>query len=284
MIDFIYFGGEPLGVPVLETLLQHNLRPRAVVTSEDRKSGRGRVLTPPPTKLFAAAEGIPVLQPTSLTEPTFLEAITGAELFVVVAFNKILPAEFIALPAHQTINLHPSLLPHYRGPSPIRTPILKNDRDGIGVSVMLLDEKMDHGPLLAQEVYPINPSHWPIDGLMLDKTLATKGGTLLAKTIPAWIMGEITPCPQNHDEATYTKKLTKDMGALSIDPYNLPKGDEAEQALLLIRGLSGWPGTFFFHNGKRFKINEAHLESGKLVIDSITPEGKKPTSFSQYFT
>ncbi len=284
-LRFAYFGGEPLGVPVLEALAAAGLTPSLVVTNPDRRAGRKLELTPPPTKAWAEAHGIPVFQP----EGKFIEGVsspltdTPFDLFVVVAYNKILPEWLLHLPKHQTINLHPSLLPAYRGASPIRTAILEDNRAAVGVTVMLLDAEMDHGPLLAQEPYLVSEEAWPIDGRELDTLLATKGGALLAQTIPQWISGTITPVEQNHAAATYCGRLTKTKGELALDPHNLPQGEAARQVLCTIRGLAGWPGTYFFDQGVRIKINEATLDpAGRLVLSSITPEGKRPQPLATY--
>ncbi|MEZ4200431.1 MAG: methionyl-tRNA formyltransferase [Candidatus Paceibacterota bacterium] len=282
---FVYFGGEPIGVPVLEELKACRLIPDLVVTSPDRPTGRKQVLTPPPVKVWAEAHDIPVFQLGGIPkEATDLGPLTETawDLFVVVAYNHILPQWLIDLPKHQTINLHPSLLPHYRGPSPIRTAILEDNRNSIGVSVMVLDSKMDHGPLLAQQAQPIADEYWPLDGTELDEALARTGGALLAHTIPAWVAGEITPIEQDHSKATYTKKFTRVDGELTIDPMALPRGEAARQALHTIHAFSGYPETFFIYNGKRIKILEADIVEDALNIKTVLPEGKTAMTFETW--
>lgn len=283
-IRFVYFGGEPLGAPVLEILIQHDLVPALVVCNPDRAVGRKHVLTAPPVKQLAAQHGIPVFQPSSYKERAALHSLTEDtfDLFVVVAYNFILPTWLIELPRHQTINLHPSLLPKYRGASPIRSAILNDDRH-TGATVMLLDEQMDHGPILAQAALTIPEAEWPIAGPTLDARLAEAGGQLLAATIPAWVAGTISPTEQDHEAATYCGRITKDMAELPLDPYQLPTGSEAYALYLKIQAYSGWPQTFFIHNGVRYKITQAHLTNGTLVIDSVIPEGKKETAFKNIF-
>jgi len=278
---FIYFGGEPIGVPVLKKLLDKNLKPEVVVCNPDKPSGRGKTITPPPLKTLALENGIKVWQPEKIDDK-FKDLLKASswDLFVVVAYNHILPEWLIGLPKHKTINLHPSLLPKLRGPSPIRTAILEDSPEEVGVSVILLDNKMDHGPLLATEKFIVNPNEWPIKGSELDNLLANSGGELLAKTIPQWISGKLKPSEQNHEDATYTHKITKDLGEIKIDPYNLPCAQEARQVLLKIKALDGWPGTYFFHNNKRIKITNAELAGDeKLVINRIIPEGKSEIDF-----
>jgi len=145
-LNFAYFGGEPLGVPVLETLKATGFVPNLIVASPDRPAGRKHELTPPPVKIWAEANNIPVFQPESLKERDALTPLTKEtfDLFVVVAYNKILPKWLLELPVHKTINLHPSLLPLYRGASPIRSAILEDNREAVGVSIMLMDKEMDH--------------------------------------------------------------------------------------------------------------------------------------------
>lgn len=148
---------------------------------------------------------------------------------------------------------------------------------------MLLDAELDHGPIITQEVVEISESEWPLDGQLLDQRLATAGGTLLAKTIPQWINGEISPREQNHEAATFCTKITKDMSQLNLDPHHLPCGKDAYNVLLKICAFSGWPETFFVHNGKRIKIKRAHVANNQLRIDRIVPEGKKEIDFTTYF-
>ncbi|USN87986.1 MAG: methionyl-tRNA formyltransferase [Candidatus Nomurabacteria bacterium] len=284
-LKITYFGGEPLSMPVLEELKKSGILPNLVICNPDRPSGRKKQLTPPPTKVWAEENGIEVFQPESYKDEDVKTKLASGnfDLFVVVAYNKILPKWLIDLPKFKTINVHPSLLPKLRGPSPIRSAIL-NDQRETGVSIIVLDEEMDHGPIIAQAKVTIPSEKWPISGTELDMTLGQIGGKLLAKTIPNWTSGNITPTDQDHSQATLCTKITKNMGELQLDPYNLPKGEGAYKALLKIRAFAGWPETFFIYNDKRFKIKEAVLtNSGQLVINKIVPEGKSETDFSAYF-
>jgi methionyl-tRNA formyltransferase len=239
-------------------------------------------VSPPPIKVWALEQGVRVFQPESLRDSGTHKILrdTNSELFVVIAYARIIPKEVLEIPKHGTINLHPSLLPKFRGPSPIRSAILADDRENIGVSVMLLDEEMDHGPLLAQKKMEIAEEYWPIRGEELDKGLARLGGAVLADVIPKWINGEVEPKEQDHDEATYTKKLTKEMGELDLS-------DDPHQNLLKIRAFDGWPGTYFFteKNGKRtrVKVTDAEFDhDGSLHILKVIPEGKKEIPYDQF--
>ena len=280
---FIFFGGEPLGVPALESLHSAGLTPTLIVCNPDRPRGRTHELAAPPVKIWALAHDIPVFQPEKI-DTAAIERLTAEpiDLFVVVAYNHILPKQLLEHPTHDTLNLHPSLLPLLRGASPIRTAILEDHPDAVGVSIIKLDAKMDHGPIVAQEVFMVDEPDWPIRGQELDRYLANVGGELLAETIPAWIAGAIEPQEQDHNAATYCSRLNRADGELEIDPHALPHGDSAWHALLKIRAFDGFPGTFFIYNGKRIKITDAELVDETLVITSVIPEGKTEQSFAQF--
>lgn len=285
-LKFVYFGGEPLGVPVLEELKTAGFLPSLVVASPDRPSGRGQKLTPPPVKVWAESNNIATFQPDTLKDKTGVKPLFQEkwDLFIVVAYNKILPEWLIELPKHKTLNVHPSLLPLLRGASPIRSAILKDMRDQIGVSVMVLDKKMDHGPTVTQEQFDISSTEWPIRGTKLDEVLAHMGGRLLAATLPGYLSGDIIPQEQEHEYATYCGQFEKSEGELTVDPYQLPTGDEAYQMLLKIYAFMGTPGTYFIHEGKRFKVADAELSpGGQLRITRIIPEGKPEMDFADRF-
>jgi methionyl-tRNA formyltransferase len=279
-----FFGGEPLGLPALQSLVRAGLTPELVLCNPDRPSGRGLELQAPRIKTWSLENNIEVFQPESFKDKTALARITDTDwdIFVVVAYNFMLPKWFLELPKHGTVNVHPSLLPKLRGMSPIRTAILENRPEEVGVSIMLMDEEMDHGPILAQA--PLTLNEWPLGGILLDDMLAQIGGELLALTIPKWVAGEITPKEQMHEEATYTKRFDKTNSEIIIDPNNLPTGDEALKILSKIRAYSGIGDTFFVDKGKRVKVKGATLENGTLIITRVIPEGKKEMDFSSYLS
>jgi methionyl-tRNA formyltransferase len=284
-MKFAFFGTPDIAVHALEALTQAGFVPSLIVTNPDRPTGRKQILTPPPAAVFAETHNIPLFQPESLKDKDAISPLTATDwdLFVVVAYGKIIPEWLLSIPKHQTINLHPSLLPKFRGASPIRSSILADERE-TGVTIILLDAEMDHGPILTQEIVTVDESEWPLDGQLLDERLARAGGALLAETIPEWIAGQIEPQEQDHDAATFCTKITKDMSELAIDPYHLPEGMAAYDILLKIKAFSGWPETFFIHENKRVKIKSACLENEKLHIDRIVPEGKSEMDFNAYFT
>lgn len=277
----VFFGTPHIAVGALEQLHVSGLTPYLVVTNPDRPQGRKMVLTSPPAKVWADNNHIPVLQPESLKNSDVIETLqqTNADLFVVVAYGNIIPEAILAIPKHGTLNLHPSLLSKLRGASPIRSAILENMRE-TGVTIMLLDEEMDHGPILAQREISIPEEKWPMRGQELDSLLAEAGAVLLAETVPKWLDGTIKPREQNHETATYCKKITKEMGEINLE-------DDPYQNLLKIRAFDGWPGTYFFmeRSGKkmRIKIVDAELaEDGTLKILRVIPEGKKEIAYTEF--
>jgi methionyl-tRNA formyltransferase len=281
-LKIAFFGGEPLGLPALKSLHNAGLTPKLVVCNPDRPRGRGLELTPPPIKVWAQEHNITVFQPDSYKDKTSLTEITDTQwdLFVVVAYNFILPKWFLELPKYGTINVHPSLLPKLRGMSPIRTAILEDRPDEVGVSIMLMDEEMDHGPLLAQVPYTAHT--WPSEGTTLDRDLAELGGKLLAETILQWVDGSLTPTEQNHEHATYTKRFLKTDSELHINPHNLPTGIEARDIFCKIQAFSGIGDTFFIYEGKRVKVKGAALVDDTLRLTRVIPEGKKEVDFTLY--
>jgi methionyl-tRNA formyltransferase len=276
-----FFGSPNIAVWVLEELAQANITPSLIITNPDTPQGRKLLMTPTPVAEWADARGIETYKPTSLrAEETMTTLETrGCELFIVAAYGKIIPERILDIPAYKTLNMHPSLLPKLRGASPIRSAILE-DMNPTGVTIMELTAGMDEGPILAQEEVQIATEDWPLRGTELDEFLAQKGGALLAEILPKWVRGELTPVEQDHTKATYSKKITKEMGELNLadDPYT---------NLLKIRAFDGWPGTYFFVTKNdmriRVKIVDAKLApDGSLNILRIIPEGKKEMSYEDF--
>ncbi|PIR85392.1 methionyl-tRNA formyltransferase [Candidatus Kaiserbacteria bacterium CG10_big_fil_rev_8_21_14_0_10_45_20] len=274
-----FFGTSLFAVFVLEELVQAGTTPDIVVTVPDRPAGRGLELTPPPVKTWAIENNIPVIQPASLKEESddlSLLLNTEWDVFIVASYGKIIPKTLLDTPRRGTLNVHPSLLPKFRGPSPIESQILADERD-TGVTIMLLDEEVDHGPIVAQA--SITPETWPLSRLLLEELLAREGGKLLAEALPPWIAKEFEASEQNHTEATFTKKIEKGDGHINLD-------DDGYQNYLKYLAYEGWPGVFFFvqKNGKdaRVKITEAECADGTFRLLSVTPEGKKETPYADF--
>jgi methionyl-tRNA formyltransferase len=281
--SYAFFGTGALAESVLASLVKAGYVPKLVVTKPDSPQGRHLQLTEPYIKTWAKMKGIDVFQPESLKDVSENSPLhtTSFDVFIVASYGKIIPEVILNLPKHGVLNVHPSLLPKYRGPSPIESALL----DGIlttGVSVMKLDKEMDHGPVLIQNAFMINPQS---NAGTLEVECGILGGELLVSVLPHYIEGTLLPKEQDHTQVTVCKKITKDLGLVHL-------GDDIDIVRRKFRALTPWPGLYFFieHAGKPFrvKINEIELleeiESRKLseYILSVTPEGKKHMDFESF--
>jgi methionyl-tRNA formyltransferase len=273
---FAFFGTDAFSVTVLEQLKASGILPTLVVTAPDRKQGRGMQLTAPAAKVWAESQikPIPVFQPEVLNHEAVAKLSEQTwDFFIVTSYGIIVPQTIIDIPAHGILNVHPSLLPKHRGATPIETAMMEDEKE-TGVTVMLVDKKMDHGPILTQEF--VSFKSWPAKP-EVSTTLAEIGGALLAETIPLYLSGDITPQKQDHSFATFTKKIKKQDGELS----SLDKASARENYLKYL-ALQPWPGTFFFdEQNKRIKITKARYEDDLFVIEKVIPEGKKEQDYTQ---
>lgn len=273
---FIFFGTPDRAVWTLARLKELGLVPSLVVTQPDKPQGRKLVVTPPPAKVWAEKESIPVVQPEDVSDAAFLATLKAVapDFFVVVAYGKILPASLLQIPTHGALNLHGSLLPKLRGSSPIETAILEDIKE-TGPTIILMDEKMDHGPIVLQE--KIEVADWPPYADELAKKVVTRGAELLAESMKGIAEDSITPQEQNHSEATYTRKIKKEDGLINLS-------DDSYLNYRKYKAYKGWPGVFFFkeEGGKqvRMKITGATFENGEFKILKVIPEGKKEILFS----
>ncbi len=278
---FVFFGTPDIGVAVLEELEKAGFVPAIVVTNPDAPQGRKMIMTETPVARFARDRQIPVLKPESLKDPEILEILknAGADLFIVAAYGKIIPQAILDIPKHGTLNMHPSLLPKLRGASPIRSAILQHEYP-TGVSIMLLTPGLDKGPIVAQEVAEIEAVAWPMRGTELDTLLSHQGGALLARILPDWLAGKITPHEQDDARATYCAKITKDMALIDLNAG-------PEENLRKIRAFDGWPGAYYLHektNGTRIrvKIIDAEIRNSSLILIRVIPEGKKEMAYEDF--
>jgi methionyl-tRNA formyltransferase len=207
----------------------------------------------------------------------FLAKLKDYDLFLVASYGKIIPKIILDMPKYGVLNIHPSLLPKYRGPSPLQTQILNNENE-IGVTLMLMDELVDHGPIIAQIKTGI--SNWPVNLLELKEITAKAGVKLLITNLDAWIEGKLKPTEQNHDQATFTKKIEKNDGLLDLEfgkPY---------ENYLKTKAYYPWPGTFFFitkgDQKIRVIIKDSEYSDGKFIIKKVLPEGKKEMSYKDF--
>ncbi len=281
-IRIAFWGTSNFSVYVLDELVRNGFSPALIITAPPKPKGRGLVLSPSEAKIWADAHGIPTLEPKEIRSEEFFKTLgSDWDLFIVASYGKIITRATLDLPKHGTLNVHPSLLPKLRGATPLQSAILEeapvNEDHKTGVTIMLIDEEIDHGPIVAQETITI--SNWPPKKSELEKTLGTLGGQLLAKTIPSWVNGSIAPKPQEHELATFTKKITKADAQVNLS-------DDPIQTYRKIRAFHIWPRTYFTmpHGNREMRviITEAHLKDGNLIIDTVIPEGKREMPYSEF--
>lgn len=229
-----FFGSPDFAVPTLEALIDSAYRPVVVVTQPDRPAGRGRALRPPPVKVVAETAGIDVLQPERLREPEATAALAAyePELQVITAYGQILRPDVLALTRFGTLNVHASILPRWRGASPVTAAILAGDSES-GATIMLVDAGEDTGDMLRARVEPIRVED---DAGSLSERLAQIGAELLLETIPDWLAGSITPQPQDDAQVTRAPRLKKEQGRID---WARP----ATEIALQVRAFSPWPGA-----------------------------------------
>ncbi|MFA6463650.1 MAG: methionyl-tRNA formyltransferase [Candidatus Paceibacterota bacterium] len=281
-IKFVFFGSSEISVITLNELKKNSLLPSLIVTQPDKPKGRGLDISESLVKIWAKEKNIRVKSPKNLKDESFVnllkeEVINGAKVFILVSFGRIIPNEILNLAPQGILNLHPSLLPKLRGPSPIETSILNDEKDEVGLSIIVLDKEMDHGPIVKQE--KIEMEKWPVSKSELTKIFGEIGGKLLAEEILKAEKETLALREQDHSEATFTKKFTKEDSLidLSEDPY---------KNYLKFLAFEKNPATYFFieHQGKkiRVKISKAKFSEGKFCLERVTPEGKKEMDLESF--
>ena len=218
-----------------------------VVTPPDRPRGRSGRPVAPAVKTAALELGLPVFQPPGLRSAAAQERLAAMrpEVIVVAAYGRLLPPETLRLPPYGCLNLHPSLLPQGRGPSPVAETLLRGAA-AAGVSLMLLDEGMDTGPVLAQKVLPLDGTE---TAGALTETLFSLGAGLLLEALPAWVGGRLPAQPQDETQATITRRLEREDGRAD---WTQPAATLARQQ----RAYTPWPGLFTTWNGQNLKLLE----------------------------
>lgn len=297
----VFMGTPEFAVPSLDRLINagadHNWQVVAVYTQPDRRAGRGKKMVASPVKVVAEAHGIPVIQPEQLRKtPEAIEELDALapDLVVVAAYGMILPTEALEIPNFGCINVHASLLPAYRGASPINAAIL----DGLeetGNSIMIMDKGLDTGPVLAQGSVPIHPAETAVE---LTERLSQSGADLLVETLPTWLVGEIAPTPQDElaGEPSVCRIIKKSAGKID---WNLP----AAQIERMTRAYHPWPSAFTHWQDSPLKIISASAIDGTsevgvvtrtaagvavgcgqglLVLEEIQPAGKRPMSVDSF--
>ena len=267
-VRLIFMGAPDFAVSVLASLLHSSCEVAAVYTQSDKRAGRGQKLVSPPVKEFAMEYGITVVQPETLKSAEVLRSIAELEpdLIVVAAFGHILPRELLSLPKYGCLNVHPSLLPLHRGPSPVVHTILCGDR-ATGVTIILMDEGVDSGPIIAQRAVDLSPES---DAGFLTSELASVGGELLRETLPEWIAGEIEARVQDRAQATYSALMSGGEGRMD---WHLG----AEELWRRVRAYNPWPGCYTYWKGKRLKVTKViplgNVAEGKVgeVVALLEP-------------
>lgn len=293
--SFIYYGTSEFSASILQGLLKTDLRPSLVVSTIAKPAGRGLKTQPTPVTQIAQESNLPVLEVKTLKDKETQNQITSykTSFAILAAFGKIIPKEILAFYPKGIINVHPSLLPLYRGPAPIQYAI----RDGVietGISLIILDEEVDHGPIIAQEKCLISETD---NYISLSNKLATAAVKLLPTILTPYLEGSLSPTPQNHNKATFTKMITRENG----------KADFAKSATELNnehRAFTPWPSLWTTWHGKIIKLLETkpselgsttpgkielinndliiHCGQGALLINSLQLEGSKPLLSAEF--
>jgi len=266
-LKIVFMGTPDFAVPVLEELLKSDFKPKAVITAPDKPAGRGQKITPPPVKIIAQNHQIPVFQPETKEDLIKQTTDLGPDLIVVAAYGKILPKEILDLPKYGSVNIHPSLLPNYRGPSPIQFAILNGDSK-TGVSIILMNGKMDEGPILAQEIVEIEKDE---TAKSLENKLSKIASKLLIKTLNYWIVFKempksarnfILPQQQDDSQAIYTKILTKEDAKIIWNKT----ADELDRQ---IRAFVPWPGSFTIFKEKTVNEGNEKIKALKILKANV---------------
>ncbi len=255
-------GSGDFAAIILEKLSSSPFRPTAVFTQPDKPVGRKQVLSPSPAKKIAASLGLNFFEPKSLKNEEAIRLIKSLtpDIIIVADYGKIIPKNILDIPKYGALNIHPSVLPKYRGATPIQYTILSGDQK-TGVSVILMDELVDHGPIVATADY--EPEIYKIGRVELTKKMADLGAELLIKILPRWFSGEIKPVPQNESAATYTKILSKEDGKINWEK-------SVKEIERQVRAFEDWPGTWteWPEENKKIKIFRAE------IADNSTGGGK----------
>jgi len=268
----VFMGTPEFAVPPLEQLVLNHYQVVAVYTPPDRPAGRGRSLLPPPVKKAALTLGLTVVQVASLKQAEAVAQLADfhPDIIVVAAFGQILPQSVLDIPGYGCLNIHPSLLPRFRGASPVASAILAGD-DFTGVSIMLLDSGLDTGPVLDRKEIPVSPED--STGSLTAK-LALVAAQLLPEVMERWVKREVTPRPQNEAEATYCGQITRGEGEID---WQMPALDIWRQ----VRAFNPWPGSYTRWWGKQLKIIEAIPlpAEGNFAAGQVVVPHKKEAAF-----
>lgn len=256
---YIFMGTPAFAASILEYLLGKDIKPLLVITQPDRPVGRKAILTPSPVKQLAVEHHLDVLTPERLMDDDLLQQIQSLkpEFIVTAAYGKLVPLALLALPEYGCLNVHTSLLPKYRGASPVAAAILAGDEE-TGVTIMQMDQGLDTGPVLTQASIPIEPAD--TTGSLTGK-LATLAGPLLVKTLEGVLSGKLRELPQDEANATLTSRLTNKDGAL----------DFSQSAAYLerqVRAMQPWPTAYGFLAERKINVEKAEVVSSDCLSEA----------------
>lgn len=267
-MKIVFMGTPDFAVGALDALVRAGYEVAAVVTQPDKPKGRGKGVQCPPVKEYALQHGIPVLQPVKIREPETIAALSGygADLFVVAAFGQILTQEILDMPRFGCVNIHASLLPKYRGAAPIQRAILDGETV-TGVTLQQMNAGIDTGDILARVCVDIAPED---TGDSLFEKLMHAGAALLVETLPRIEAGEITPEAQDEAQATYAKRLSKELGQIDWR-------EDARNIERKVRAFHSWPGAYTTLSGKPFKLwgarfSDAPADGEAGSVSAVTKE------------
>ncbi len=278
-MKFIFFGTPEFAATVLEKLIEAGCMPKAVICNPDEPTGRKQVITPPPVKQLVIDNTyhIDIFQPVSQSDLLVLGSKLTAikpDMAVIAAYGKIIPKEILEIPVLGFLNVHPSLLPKYRGASPIQYAILNGEKE-TGVTIMKIDEEMDHGPILSVGKFPIDEND-------TYKTLSDKlsefGAELLIKIIPDYVSGKTTLVEQDHSKATYTKIIKKEDGKINWS-------HSADEILRMTYAYYPWPTAWTTWNSKTFHPAGDHPKDEKIlkIIEAEVSENNDRYKIGEVF-
>ncbi len=273
-LNFVFLGTPDVASETLEILKAAGYIPSLIITSPDKPQERKMLVTPPPVKVWAQENNVSYIQPEKLSPEEFKEDF---DLSIVVAYGKIIPEKILKMPKLGSINIHYSLLPKYRGASPVESAILNGDTE-TGVTIQKMEFEMDAGAIIAQEKITILPDEKAPD---LRKRLIKIGAELLVKILTPsassaspYIGGGWVGVKQDGKEATFCKKIKKEDGLIDLN-------DDPVKNYNKFRAYATWPRTYFFRDGKRIIITKARLENNQFIIEKVIPEGGKEIDYKK---
>lgn len=296
MISVVFFGTHDFAAVILEALATNqDFSVLGVVTQPDKPVGRKHAVQKSAVKIVAEKFKLPVFQPATLKNfATENDSLARADNFVVCQYGLIIPQTVLDMPKNGSINVHPSMLPLYRGASPLQTALLNSEKT-TGISIMLMDAAVDHGPILTQELVTILPDE---TYTILSKRLAPIAANLLLKTLRGWADKSIQAKEQNHALATFTKTFSRDDGRVTWNTT-------AQEIYNQFRAFTPWPGIWTTWDGKRLKLLSVSISNknagpgevsqtkdglmvgtanGSIIVSELQLEGSKPTSATTFLS